>query len=302
MKCPKCDYIGFEATDRCRNCGYEFALAAAAPPPAADLPMRSTEDERLTTDLSLHDTGSDTRRKSGRPIDLDRLIGVPETPPDLPLFEAEEGSPDPPLVAAPAVPRRPLSVRRAGAETPPPRAKRPREEPAPAPAALALPLAESPRAIAAPSVSAAAPRRRAMPIEEVPAEPFTRLMAALLDLGLLLAIDLVTLHYTLRLCDLSWPEWTSLPLLPLFGFFLLLNGGYLMAFTTAGGQTIGKMTFGLRVVGDQDEAVAPLTAAVRAALCMASVLTLGAGFAPVFAGGRAIEDRFAATRVVKLAA
>ena len=135
-----------------------------------------------------------------------------------------------------------------------------------------------------------------------PAEPSTRLMAALLDLGLLLAIDLVTLHYTLRLCDLSWSEWTSLPLLPLFGFFVLLNGGYLIAFTTAGGQTIGKMTFGLRVVGDEDETVPPLVAAVRAALCMASVLSLGAGFAPVFAGGRAIEDRFAATRDVKLPA
>jgi uncharacterized RDD family membrane protein YckC len=136
----------------------------------------------------------------------------------------------------------------------------------------------------------------------VPAELSTRERGCLNVLSPVRPIDLVTLHYTLRLCDLSWPEWTSLPLLPLFGFFLLLNGGYLMAFTTAGGQTIGKMTFGLRVVGDQDEAVAPLTAAVRAALCMASVLTLGAGFAPVFAGGRAIEDRFAATRVVKLAA
>jgi uncharacterized RDD family membrane protein YckC len=300
MKCPKCDYIGFEATDRCRNCGYEFALAPAAPVPAADLPMRSTEDERLTPDLSLRDAGTDTRRKSGRPIDLDRLIGVPDTPPDLPLFEAEEAAPEPPMVTPPAVPRRPLSVRRAGTETPP-RPKRPREEPALAPDALELPLAESAREIAAPSVAVAAPpRRRALPVADVAAEPSTRLLAALLDLALLLAIDLVTLHYTLRLCDLSWSEWTALPLLPLFGFFLLLNGGYLIAFTTAGGQTIGKMTFGLRVVGDGHETVPPLTAAVRAALCMASVLSLGAGFAPVFAGGRAIQDRFAATRVVKV--
>jgi len=138
MKCPKCDYIGFEATDRCRNCGYEFALAPAPPAPAADLPMRSTEDERLTTDLSLHDSGAETKRKSGRPLDLDRLIGVPDTPPDLPLFEAEETAPEPPLVMPPGVPRRPLSVRRAGTETPQ-RPKRPREEPAPAPAALELP-------------------------------------------------------------------------------------------------------------------------------------------------------------------
>ena len=29
MKCPKCDYIGFEPTDRCRNCGFDFSLSAA---------------------------------------------------------------------------------------------------------------------------------------------------------------------------------------------------------------------------------------------------------------------------------
>ncbi len=30
MKCPKCQYIGFDTGDRCRNCGYEFAPAAGA--------------------------------------------------------------------------------------------------------------------------------------------------------------------------------------------------------------------------------------------------------------------------------
>ena len=27
MKCPKCGYLGFETTDRCRNCQYDFSLA-----------------------------------------------------------------------------------------------------------------------------------------------------------------------------------------------------------------------------------------------------------------------------------
>ena len=26
MKCPKCDYLGFETGDRCKNCGYDFSL------------------------------------------------------------------------------------------------------------------------------------------------------------------------------------------------------------------------------------------------------------------------------------
>ena len=30
MKCPKCGYLGFEHVDRCRNCGYEFALTTTS--------------------------------------------------------------------------------------------------------------------------------------------------------------------------------------------------------------------------------------------------------------------------------
>ena len=26
VKCPKCDYLGFETGDRCKNCGYDFSL------------------------------------------------------------------------------------------------------------------------------------------------------------------------------------------------------------------------------------------------------------------------------------
>ena len=44
MKCPKCSYIGFEESDRCRNCGYEFALSDETPAPA-DLPMRAGDDD-----------------------------------------------------------------------------------------------------------------------------------------------------------------------------------------------------------------------------------------------------------------
>ena len=29
MKCPKCEYLGFDTGDRCRNCGYNFSLAVA---------------------------------------------------------------------------------------------------------------------------------------------------------------------------------------------------------------------------------------------------------------------------------
>ena len=43
MKCPKCGYLGFEAVDRCRNCGYDFSLTPSAALP--ELPIRDTAHE-----------------------------------------------------------------------------------------------------------------------------------------------------------------------------------------------------------------------------------------------------------------
>ena len=40
MKCPKCGYLGFEHVDRCRNCGYDFALAPMS--------MTATASEAVT--------------------------------------------------------------------------------------------------------------------------------------------------------------------------------------------------------------------------------------------------------------
>ena len=53
MKCPKCQYISFDSQARCRNCGYEFALAVDM---ALDLPIQ-TGDEAIGPfgDLALAD-------------------------------------------------------------------------------------------------------------------------------------------------------------------------------------------------------------------------------------------------------
>ena len=42
MKCPKCDYLGFETGDRCKNCGYDFSLMPIDAADA-DLPLREPE-------------------------------------------------------------------------------------------------------------------------------------------------------------------------------------------------------------------------------------------------------------------
>jgi uncharacterized RDD family membrane protein YckC len=93
-------------------------------------------------------------------------------------------------------------------------------------------------------------------------------------------------------------------------FLLLLNGGYLSTFTAAGGQTIGKMIAGIKVVTQLSETdgagsgrgrVTLGSAVLRATAYLVSLLPAGLGFMPIlFAGdGRALHDRLAGTRVVK---
>jgi uncharacterized RDD family membrane protein YckC len=132
-----------------------------------------------------------------------------------------------------------------------------------------------------------------------------RLIAALLDAVILAAIALLIVWFTLRWCGLDVEQAASLPALPLAAFLLLVVSGYLMLFTAAGGQTIGKMASGIRVV--PGEGTVPgggsLTlgqAALRAVVAIPSVLAFGAGFVPGLLGDhRALHDRIAHTRVVR---
>ncbi len=147
-------------------------------------------------------------------------------------------------------------------------------------------------------------RRSRWPGQISGAPPLRRGLAAALDLAILGAIDLVVVYFTLRMCGLTTAEIAVLPPIPLGAFFLLVNGGYLASFTAAGGQTIGKMAFGLKVVGHADLPVSAGLSVVRALGCLASVASLGLGFLPALLGegGRAIEDRLADTRVVRVSA
>jgi uncharacterized RDD family membrane protein YckC len=285
MKCPKCQYISFDSGDRCRNCGYEFSLAAeagAAPDaPSPDLRIKNDRD----TDGPLGDFSLNT--------------------PNLPLFKPESESTDAPLVAPRAAPRPPLAVRRPAPA--PPRPK-PKKEIAPAEPLLDLeadPLASS----GFPSEREAATQ----PIEQpgapehglVAASALARVAGGAIDVALIGAIDVLVIYFTLRICDLDFGELGTLPVAPLVSFFLLLNGGYLSAFVAAGGQTIGKMAAGTRVVPAAPEAslrrgVSFGQAVVRAGGYLVSALPAGLGFLPALAGeGRALHDRLADTRVVK---
>jgi uncharacterized RDD family membrane protein YckC len=317
MKCPTCGYIGYETSNRCRNCGYDFTLAnpAAASPP--ELSMRGHEPEGALTEIDLRDPGTpEAPRRHGGPTaaerqpdldkvlqNLDRVIGEPASTADLPLFGGAEAADADlaPMVDATTAPRRPLAVRRA---TPDPARLRPKpvRHQAPAPQPLELPLPDAAEVVGAGRTHAPTPAAAAEPITGAP--PVLRALAAALDLFILGVIDVIVVYFTLRMCGLTAAEIASLPPVPLAAFFLLLNGGYLAAFTAAGGQTIGKMAFGLKVVGHAEMPVSGGLAVVRALGCVASVASLGLGFLPALLadGGRAIEDRLADTRVVRVPA
>src|SRR6185436_8587631 len=89
MKCPKCGYLGFETTDRCRNCQYDFSLAPFSPQPELTL---HGEDRALESpaDFEL----PPMKRQSDTPaaaLDLDRLFGDPE-PASAPIRQREPAS------------------------------------------------------------------------------------------------------------------------------------------------------------------------------------------------------------------
>jgi uncharacterized RDD family membrane protein YckC len=315
MKCPTCGYIGFETSDRCRNCGYDFGLANQVPP-APELSLHDDEMEGALKELDIRNAAPMPATRSvagGRPArtsvaarqpdidkvlqNLDRVLGETPSASDLPLFDDEPGAA--PLVDAGAAPRRPLAVRRA---TPDPTRlrSRPVRHQAPAPRALELPLPDDTE-----SLTSGRPYEPAPLAGDISgAPPLRRGLAAALDLAILGAIDLVVVYFTLRMCGLTTAEIAMLPPIPLGAFFLLVNGGYLASFTAAGGQTIGKMAFGLKVVGHADLPVSAGLSVVRALGCLASVASLGLGFLPALLGdgGRAIEDRLADTRVVRVSA
>jgi uncharacterized RDD family membrane protein YckC len=282
MKCPKCGYLGFESGDRCRNCGYDFSLSTSV---------------ATALDFTL-DADPEPLRPA---LDLDRIIGAPEpaAPLDLPLFKADGhrrtlSNADAPLITTPASPRAPLGVRRATPEIP--RAR---------PRVSKTPAADDENLFVRPPIAALTARSDAsleIPVSSPTlAAPTRRILAAVVDISLISVVDATVVYLTLRLCALTTAEIFELPLLPLIAFFGLLNGGYFVAFTAVGGQSIGKMAAGIKVIGEEDGAVPIGRATVRTLAYLISALPLGAGFLPGLVGADrlTLHDRLAHTRVVR---
>jgi uncharacterized RDD family membrane protein YckC len=226
----------------------------------------------------------------------------------LPLFKRGQEHDDEPLIKMPAAPRPPLAVRRTP-DTPRLRAvPRPISRPG-LPPALQFPDEGVDRATAQQEQRSAPVRPVASLPTPVPARtsvvesirPVARVAAALIDGVLLLGIDAAVVYFTVRMAGLPMDQWTTLPVAPLATFLTLLTVSYLCAFTAVGGQTIGKMALGTCVVDDDGRPVDAARALRRTSAVIVSFLFFGLGFIPaLFGDHRALHDRYAGTRVVRL--
>ena len=330
MKCPKCGYLGFETTDRCRNCQYDFSLAPFRT--EAELTLQDgTREAESPVDFDLAPAARAGDLPSSSALDLDRLFGDPEPsltiapalksePPAVAILEApaavsseQEGAgddddaagelvaaaadksalpfEDSPLVPPPAA-RPPLAVRRSTPEMPRnrPRMTRPIR-------AVSLDFESTRADDAVHGVS-----ETVASLMESPSL-LTRIGAGVIDAILLLGIDVAVVYLTLRVTGLqnTMEDLRTLPPVPFIGFLLILAFGYFAAFTVAGGQTIGKMALSLRVIGDDGRRVDTAGGMIRALGCMLVPVTLGLSYLPALftSDHRALHDRLAGTRVVR---
>jgi uncharacterized RDD family membrane protein YckC len=315
MKCPKCRYLSFEPELRCKHCGFDFSMADHLPlhrfdeleqqdpdVPMVDLQLRSVERDIDTDDrpvrrstvastVAVAERVAPPARAAVQPVPRH----VPAPTPNLPLFI--KGVPAPVTaeipdteeredvtMRVPAAPR-PLAVRRRTAEEPRPSA----------------PAAPVVRPMSTRSTSPTANRMPIPPAASGDVDAPARLKAACLDLAVLAGLNIAVVLLTLRQCDLTIAQIASVPIIPMTGFLVAITVGYLLSFNVVSRQTIGKMVFGLRVVGDEDLAPTPRQMSYRALLTVPSILLFGLGFLPGLVGeGRAVHDRLTHTRVVRV--
>jgi uncharacterized RDD family membrane protein YckC len=313
VKCPKCEYLGFDTGDRCRNCGYDFSLIGAPAAPEMDLPLRelNTVAGAPVGELALLPavSASDAIESPPGP----RLVE-----PALPLFNPDSDD-DTPLIRLPAHPRPPLAVRR----TPDMTARRQGDG---RQGLRAVPRASRRSAVHASAKSHPEPvltfaeedsTERVPPLAAPPASPVSRadehtvsarageptrparrVLAAAIDHVILLGVDASVVYFTLRLAEVA--DWRVLPVAPMVVFLGLVKAAYFCVFTLVGGQTIGKMAARIRVVAEDGGGLDPARAIQRTLAGVLSVVTLGAAFLPALVSPdrRALHDRVARTRVV----
>jgi uncharacterized RDD family membrane protein YckC len=337
MKCPKCHYLSFDPEPRCRNCGFSLALEEADLPSlvVADSPTRDALTEfQLPTrpqDSAPPTAPPDETDKAGDARDAPAIGRASMGPPPERVDHARHGASADTLASRSTVPARtqrptattelPLFVKNMSVDEAPPMDL---------PVTMPEPAVTSRRRPVAPSVEVKKVeptklgpldddlkdglnrldrRERVKPavVRDLSdqAGRGQRLAAALVDALLVAALASAVVAMTLRWAGLGVTDWLALPRLPIGAFLLMITLGYLLMFTSLGGQTIGKMLIGIRVVdagetGAEASALGPGQALYREVIAVPATLALGLGFLPaLFGDGLAVHDRLAATRVIR---
>ena len=152
-----------------------------------------------------------------------------------------------------------------------------------------------------PAHPARRPVQERPPVSAVDGSPLVRRFgAAIVDLAILLTIDIAVVYFTLRMAALTNGDWRMLPPVPMLAFLAILKLAYFWAFTSIGGQTIGKMAARIQVVADDDVPLDPARAVRRVLTGAVATLAFGLGFIPALIGPdrRPLHDRVARTRVI----
>jgi uncharacterized RDD family membrane protein YckC len=304
MKCPKCGYLGFKHVERCPNCGYDFSLSS--PPALLDLSIRPSalNTPQPLADLALVDAGLGLSSPEPRQISSPELgsvsIAAAAAPtPELPLFGRPFGD-DVPLITRASPPRTPLAVRRATPEVPRLRsdARTPSLDFAPD-ADARTPTPSNRRTVTVPDG-----RPEPATAADAPAAVSARMLAAIIDVVLLAAIDVAVVYFTMQIVGVTVAELTILPKVPLIAFLFVQNITYFVLFT-AGGQTMGQMALRIKVISDEAGASPDLSRAIVRTLAWTILaVPAGLGLAPALFSQdrRGLHDRFSGTRVVRAGA
>jgi len=307
MKCPKCGYLGFKHVERCPNCGYDFSLSSSTA--LLDLTIRSSSQNtpRPLADLALVDSGlglsSPRAPEHGATPELGSvaIAAAPAPTPELPLFRSPLTD-DVPLITRASPPRTPLAVRRATPEVPRLRSdgrssfESVQTDGDSKHAALTT---HGRRAIVVPEA-----RPQQADTGDRPAAVPARALAAILDVALLAAIDVAVVYFTMQIVGVAFDEVAMLPKVPLIAFLIVQNVSYFVFFT-AGGQTMGQMALGIKVISDEAGASPDLPhAMLRTMIWTVMAVPAGLGLATAFFSHdrRALHDRFSGTRVVRAGA
>ncbi len=338
MKCPKCGYLGFETTDRCRNCQYDFSLAPFLP--EQELPLHGADRKNESPhDFELPPLARQNDPLNTTPLDLDRLFGesAPSTSasslspverqPVMKVMAEDLAADLPVMMALDSEPREIDELETPAMASAIDEGALPFDDaPIVAPPAARTPLAvrrstpEMPRnrargtrpnrptpldfdlTLPKSDTASRAAIETVASLMEAPSLG-VRIGAGVIDLLLLVGIDAAILYLTLRITGLqaTLEDVRVLPVIPFVGFLVVLGYGYLAAFTVAGGQTIGKMMLSLRVIGDDGRPVDTAGGMLRALACLLIPITLGVSYLPAIftSDHRALHDRLAGTRVVQ---